>query len=244
MIPFSDENPTRTFPFVVVAIVAANVVVYLYQILLPMPEQLRFLYVHGAIPGVLIGKYSLAQVLPREVYSTRYAAPVAPLHPIWLSVFSSMFIHGGFWHLGGNMLYLWVFGNNIEDVLGHVKFLVFYLVCGVIAAGTQIVLSLTSPVPMIGASGAIAGVLGAYYMKFPRARVRCLVFLFFFITVIMVPAGFVLLLWFLLQVWSSLQPGSAHGGGVAFFAHIGGFIAGWALIRRLEPKRRRLLDWG
>jgi membrane associated rhomboid family serine protease len=244
MIPFSDENPTRTFPLIVVAIIAANVVVSIYQFMLPQADQIRFLYVHGAIPGVLLGKYTLSQVVPREAYAGPYGAPVTAMHPIWLSVFSSMFLHGGFWHLAGNMLYLWVFGNNIEDVLGHFRFLVFYLFCGLIAAGTQIGLSLGSPVPMIGASGAIAGVLGAYYMKFPRARVRCLVFLFFFITVIMVPAGFVLLLWFLMQVWSSLQPHSVHGGGVAFFAHIGGFIAGWALVRRFQPRRPRLLDWG
>jgi len=246
MIPFRDDNPTRTFPFVVIGIIAANVVIYLYQTLLPLPQQALFLYTHGAIPAVLLGKVTLAQVLPREAQAAALLSdvPMAPVEPAWLTIFTSMFLHGGFFHLAGNMLYLWIFGNNVEDVLGHFRFILFYLFCGFIAASAHVLTSLGSPIPMVGASGAIAGVLGAYYMKFPHARVRCLVFLFFFITVVMLPAGLVLLLWFLVQVCRSLQP---HGGpgGVAFFAHIGGFIAGWALIRRFEPRRRpRLLDWG
>ncbi len=246
MIPFRDENPSRTFPIVVVGIIAANVVVYIYQTLLPLPQHALFIYTHGAIPAVLLGKVTLAQVLPREAQAAALLSdlPMAPVQPAWLTIFTAMFLHGGFLHLAGNMLYLWIFGNNVEDILGHFRFIVFYLLCGFLAASAHVLTSIGSPIPMVGASGAIAGVLGAYYMKFPRARVRCLVFLFFFVTVVMLPAGLVLLLWFLMQVWSSLQPHSGHGG-VAFFAHIGGFIAGWALIRRFEPRRRpRLLDWG
>jgi membrane associated rhomboid family serine protease len=237
MIPFRDANPTRTFPTIVVTLITANVAVFLHQLLLPDLQGMLFVYTHGAIPAVLLGQATLAEVLPVQV-------PVAPLQPIWLTIFTSMFLHGGFLHLGSNMLYLWIFGNNVEDALGHVRFLVFYLVCGGIAAGAQILMSLGARVPMIGASGAIAGVLGAYYVKFPYARVQCLVFLFFLVTVVMLPAKLVLLLWFLLQVYQSIQTSGAYAaqGGVAVFAHIGGFIAGWALIRRFEP-RRRALRW-
>lgn len=248
MIPFRDENPTRRFPVVVVALMAANVVVFLHQLMLSDLGEVLFVYTHGAIPVVLFGKATLAEVLPLRVRAAALMSevPIAPLDPIWLTIFTSMFLHGGLLHLGSNMLYLWIFGNNVEDVLGHFRFLVFYFVCGMLAAGAQVLMSLRSEVPMIGASGAIAGVLGAYYVKFPHARVRCLVFLFFFVTVAMLPASLVLLLWFLLQVLNSLNPGAmGGGGGVAVFAHIGGFVAGWALIRRFEPRRRRPVpvDW-
>jgi len=245
MIPFRDENPVRTFPLVVVALIAANTVVFLYQTFLPLPEQILFIYTHAAIPAVLLGKAQLAQVLPHEVRTAAILSdlPAVQLQPTWLTIFTAMFLHGGFLHLGGNMLYLWIFGNNVEDALGHFRFIFFYFLCGLVAAGAQILMSLNSPAPMIGASGAIAGVLGAYYMKFPRARVQCLVFLFFFVTVVMLPAGLVLMLWFLLQVLQSLQAQSPQGG-VAVFAHIGGFIAGWALVKRFEPRRRpRFVNW-
>ncbi|MFB3881944.1 MAG: rhomboid family intramembrane serine protease [Armatimonadota bacterium] len=247
MIPFRDENPTRTFPIVVVALIAANVAVYLHQAMLPSGADTLFAYVYGAVPAVVLGKASLAQVVPAQIRSLGGAAgvPTSQLQPIWLTIFTSMFLHGGFMHIAGNMLYLWVFGNNVEDALGHVRFVVFYFICGGLAALAQIAMSASSPVPMVGASGAIAGVLGAYYMKFPHARVQCLVFLFFFITVVMLPAGFVLALWFLLQVLQSLEvtAGGVHGG-VAVFAHIAGFIAGWVMVRRFEPRRRpRLAPW-
>ena len=232
MIPFRDDNPTRLFPIVVVTIIAANVVIFLHQLLLPSPEDQIFVYTYGAVPAIIVGRITREQLASAGV-------PFGPLQPAWLAIFTSMFLHGGLLHLGGNMLYLWIFGNNVEDVLGHVRFLIFYLVCGTLAAATQILMSVHSPVPMVGASGAIAGVLGAYFVKFPYARVRCLVFLFFFITIVMLPASLVLLLWFLLQILHSLQPGGGAQGGVAVFAHIGGFIAGWALIRRFEPRRRR-----
>ncbi len=243
MIPFRDENPTRTFPVVVVGLIAANVVVYLYQLLLPVPAGMLFVYTHGAIPAVLLGQASLVEVLPPALLAevVRVQAPVAPLDPIWLSVFTSMFLHGGLFHLGSNMLYLWIFGNNVEDLLGHARFLIFYLLCGVLAAGAQILVSIGSPVPMIGASGAIAGVLGAYYVKFPGARVYCLVFPFFFITVVALPAGLVLFLWFLFQLLEGIGAHGGVAGGVAVFAHIGGFLAGWALVRKFEPRRR--LRW-
>ncbi|MFB3881589.1 MAG: rhomboid family intramembrane serine protease [Armatimonadota bacterium] len=248
MIPFRDENPSRTFPIVVVGLIAANVVVFVYQSMMPDLDQMLFFYTYGAVPAVLLGKATLAQVLPDQIRSAATMASIRSdqLQPVWLSIFTSMFVHGGLTHIGGNMLYLWIFGNNIEDALGHGRFLVFYFLCGLIAAGGQMLMSMSSPVPMIGASGAIAGVLGAYYLKFPRARVRCLVFLFFFITVATLPAGLVLLLWFLLQVYQSLGAVGAHtaAGGVAVFAHIAGFIGGYVLVRRFEPRRRiRLSQW-
>jgi membrane associated rhomboid family serine protease len=248
LIPFRDENPTRTFPLVVIALIVANAAVYIYQVLLPQPEQTVFTFTHAAIPGVLSGKYTLLGAInaadPRLYRAVlQYHVPVQALQPTWLTIFTSMFLHGGFWHIGGNMLYLWIFGNNVEDTLGHFRFLVFYLLCGVVAAGAQIIPSLPSPVPMLGASGAIAGVLGAYYVLFPQARVRTLVFIFFFVTVVALPASVLLLIWFLLQLLGSLE--GAFGGqpGVAFFAHIGGFITGWAIIRSFRP-RRRPMRWG
>ncbi len=243
MIPFRDENPTRRFPIVVLAIIAANVLVFLYQLILPDPRGALFVYAYGAIPALVVGSIGRGDLV-RELAAS--GAPFTPPDPIWLSIFTSMFLHGGLLHLGANMLYLWIFGNNVEDALGHVRFLIFYSLCGAIAAGAQILVSIHSSVPMIGASGAIAGILGAYYIKFPHARVRCLVFLFFFVTVVTLPASLVLLLWFLFQILNSLKPAAIDGGGgVAVFAHIGGFLAGWALIRRFEPRRRRpiLVDW-
>jgi len=249
VIPFRDDNPTRTFPIVVVALIAANILVQIYVWGLPPERQLIFQSTYGAIPSVLTGQQSLesaieinlaqaARATPAQVreYLIQHGIQVAPLHPLWLAIFTSMFLHGGLLHLGGNMLYLWIFGNNIEDTLGHFRFLLFYLFCGFAAACAQILMSLGSSVPMIGASGAIAGVLGAYYVLFPGARVYSLLILFVFITVVALPASLVLLLWFLLQVLSSLQPGGA--GGVAVFAHIGGFLVGLALIRAVRPRRR------
>ena len=241
MIPFRDDNPTRTVPIITIAIIAVNVAVFLYQSILPDARQLAFVYTHAAIPAVLLGQASLTEVLPHGLLAAAhaYSIPIQPLQPIWLTIFTSMFLHGGFLHLGGNMLYLWIFGNNVEDLLGPARYIAFYFLCGLVAAAAQIVFSIGSPMPMIGASGAIAGVLGAYYIRFPQARVQCLVFLFFLVTVIWLPAGLVLLLWFLLQVLNSLGViGHSAQGGVAVFAHVGGFIAGWALVRRFEPPRR------
>lgn len=239
MIPFRDDNPTRTFPYFVVLLIATNVAIYLYQALLPETQQFLFVYTYGVIPAVLLGKVNFAQTLPAGLRGGGVASPMgfSPVEPVWLTTFSSMFLHGSLLHLGGNMLYLWIFGNNVEDALGHARFLVFYLFCGFLAALAQVVLSANSVVPMIGASGAIAGILGAYYKKFPHARVRCLVFIFLFVTVVALPAGLVLFIWFLLEVLRALEAPSAQGG-VAVFAHIGGFIAGYLLIRRFEPKSR------
>ena len=241
MIPFRDENPTRTFPIIVVGLIAANVAIFIHQTLMPEAGQLLFLYTYGAVPRVVLGQATLAQVIPADLRTAALQAgvPVTQLQPIWLTIFTSMFLHGGIGHLAGNMLYLWIFGNNVEDTLGHGRFVVFYLLCGCIAAGAQMLMSVGSPVPMIGASGAIAGVLGAYYLKFPRARVQCLVFLFFFITVVYLPAGLVLLLWFLLAGLAEpahvAARGSGRGGGVRSHRGVHRRLGDGAALRAEAP---------
>jgi membrane associated rhomboid family serine protease len=218
-IPLRDENPTSRFPLVTVVLIAVNTVVFLAQAAAPHGLDLAALR-FGAVPYAITHFRSLPET-----------AAVPPL----LTLLTSMFLHGSLFHLLGNMLYLWIFGNNIEDRLGPVRFGLFYVVCGVAAALTHILFEPGSRVPMIGASGAIAGVLGAYAVVFPRARVKTFIFLIFYIDVVAIPAAIVLGLWFLLQI---LNVGM--GGGVAWFAHIGGFLAGIVLIRlALGPGFRR-----
>lgn len=184
-------------------------------------------YSLGVIPAVLLNKIHL----PPELL----------VIPAGLTVFTSMFLHGGFMHLAGNMLYLWIFGNNIEDAMGHVRFVVFYLLCGVAAVAGQTLQNPDSQVPMIGASGAISGVLGAYLLLYPHARVLVLIPLGFISQLIRLPAGWVLGLWFGMQIISSALT-SPEGGGVAWFAHIGGFIAGLALIPLFKYKNVKLFQ--
>jgi membrane associated rhomboid family serine protease len=180
-----------------------------------MPSREVFLYAYGAIPAVVFGH---AQLPPELVNMPAYG-----------TLISSMFLHGGWMHLIGNMLYLWIFGNNIEDVMGHGKFIVFYMICGVLAALSHALLDPQSTIPMVGASGAISGILGAYLLLYPHARVLVLV-PFGLIGTFNVPAAMVLGLWFLMQLFSGGMSLGNQGGGVAFFAHIGGFLAGMALI--------------
>ena len=226
MIPLHDENPTRITPFVTWALLAANIAVYLLQALGGMQEGR-----YG-----LIGPMAGWTMVPIEV-THGLEAPTNgySIQPYWMTIFTSMFMHGGFMHLAGNMVYLVVFGNNIEDALGHVKFLVFYLVCGVLAALAQIFWNPESIIPTLGASGAIAGVLGAYLLLFPRAHVKTLVVMFL-ITVIRIPAMFLLGFWIISQFFSQITgslaaPEGRETGGVAYWAHIGGFIAGFILIK-------------
>ncbi|MFZ5434588.1 MAG: rhomboid family intramembrane serine protease [Calditrichota bacterium] len=217
MIPLRDENPTSTTPFVTVALIAINVLVFAYQLTLTTAESQRFVYTFGAVPLWLSQDMS--------------GLPALPVH--WLSLFSAMFVHGGFMHLAGNMLYLWIFGNNIEDHLGHFRFILFYAAAGLAAALAHVLSDVVSPVPMIGASGAISGVLGAYFVLYPRARVVVLIWLFFFIRFIHVPAFLVLGLWFIMQL-----PGAFNqSGGIAWFAHIGGFVFGLLVIRGFRWRR-------
>ncbi len=215
MIPLHDDNPTVLRPIVTVGIIAACVVFFLWELSLSPAEAERAIYGFGLVPAVLFGERALP-------------AGVAVIPPE-LSVITSMFLHGGWMHLGGNMLYLWIFGNNIEDAMGHVRFVVFYLLCGAAAALAQGIQDPGSTVPMIGASGAIGGILGGYLLLFPRARVLVLIPLGFFMQVVRVPAVIVLGLWFVIQFLFSAMAGGAPGG-VAYWAHVGGFVAGVVLI--------------
>ena len=227
MIPIKDDNPTPRFPFFTILILLANVGVFIYQWLLG-PDVQAFLYRYGAIPWEIV----------RFREYTGFPVPFRSEWPAILSIGSSMFIHGGLLHLIGNMVYLWVFGDNVEAVLGHMRFLLFYLVCGTVATVTHIVLNVDSIVPMVGASGAISGILGAYIVRFPRARVHVLIFFFFFLRIVRVPAVVLLGFWFIMQVFSGFGAQGVQSG-VAWFAHIGGFIAGMLLIV-LFPKAKRV----
>jgi len=180
-------------------------------------------------------------LIPAEWLGGRDLPPTISI-PIWLTLFTAMFLHGGIMHLLGNMLYLWIFGDNVEDAMGSIRFLAFYLSCGVAAAFAQMAIGPGSSIPMIGASGAIAGVLAAYFMLYPRSRVLTLIPLFFFLRVVALPAVFLLGFWFVLQVISGLNSFSSSGG-VAFFAHIGGFIAGLFLVFPFRQRHIPVTLW-
>ena len=228
MIPLRDDNPTNTTPFVTIGLVVACTLVFFYEITLGPQGGERFVYRYGAIPAVIFGLESL----PRKVMAM----------PPYITLITSMFLHGGLMHLIGNMLYLWIFGNNIEDAMGHVRFILFYLVCGVIAAMSHAAFDPDSVVPMIGASGAISGVLGAYLLLFPRAHVMVLIPLGFFFTRMNIPAGFVLGFWFIFQILSGAAKVGGAGGGVAWFAHVGGFVAGMVLIGFFKHRSVRFFN--
>ncbi len=221
MIPYKDDNPTRTIPFVTFIIIALNIFVFLLQFMSGKYSQ-SIVYAYGAIPHNIM-TFESSQ----------------PIHPV-MTIFTSMFMHGGFFHIGGNMLYLWIFGNNIEDRLGHFRFIIFYLFCGIVAAFSHALTAPGSTVPMIGASGAVSGILGAYILLFPMSRVHTLIFLGFFVQTVKIPALIVIGFWAIIQVVNGLiTQGIAGQGGVAWFAHIGGFLAGlftiklW-LLRRIQ----------
>ncbi len=214
MIPLHDDNPTERFPFVTILFIVLCIAVFLYQNSLPEKLGDIFVFQYGAIPAVVFGSASL----PEEA--------VAAI-PVGLTLLTSMFLHGGWMHLLGNMLYLWIFGNNIEDVMGHAKYAVFYVLCGVLAALSHALTDPGSQIPMVGASGAISAVLGAYLLLFPRAHVLVLLP---GVGMTRVAAGIVLGMWFVTQLVSGGMSVGATGGGVAFFAHIGGFVAGMALV--------------
>jgi membrane associated rhomboid family serine protease len=229
MFPYKDDNPTELAPIVTVAIVAANVLVWLIVQGMGAAEPLARSVCHlGLVPGELLqtAKPGSGMELAPGLFC------LVDVRPHYWTVITSMFMHGGWFHLIGNMVFLWVFGNNIEDVMGHGRFIVFYLLCGVAAAAAQMLLSPHSVVPMVGASGAISGVLGAYLLLYPRVRVHTLLFLGFYVTTVALPAYMMLGYWALLQLLGGLVALSGiDRGGVAFFAHIGGFAAGLLLIR-------------
>ncbi len=216
MIPLRDDNPTHITPLVTIGLIATCILVFLFQVSLQGKQASIFIYQYGAIPSVVFGY----EELPPELASL----------PAYASLITSMFLHGGWMHLIGNMLYLWIFGDNIEESMGSQRFILFYLLCGILAALAHAMTDSHSVVPMVGASGAISGVLGAYLLLFPRAQVTVLIPLGFFTQLIYVPAWVVLGFWFILQVISGGASLGSEGGGVAWFAHVGGFVAGMALI--------------
>jgi membrane associated rhomboid family serine protease len=228
MFPIPDDNPRRhLIPLVNWSLLGACLLVFLWQASLGDEAGELIFYQLGMIPAVLFGYTDLA--------------PEIVLAPAWATVLISMFMHGGWLHLGSNLLYLWIFGDNIEDSMGHTRFLVFYLLCGIAAALTQGLIDPTSEIPMVGASGAISGVLGAYILLHPGATVRVLILLGFFVTVTHVPALLVLGIWFLGQLLSVGFTSTAEPG-VAFWAHIGGFVAGMALAPLFKRRRIPLLE--
>jgi len=243
VIPLKDDVPSQSWPIVTVGLIGLNVLVFLYQLSLGIDSRgpgagaaEAFIAEFGVIPC------RLTQSCPGALLRAIDDFP----HP-WVTVVTSMFLHGGLLHVGGNMLYLWIFGDNIEDRLGHGRFLVFYLASGIAAAVGQALVGPGSTVPMIGASGAVSGLLGAYLLLFPQATILTLVTFGFFVRFVRVPALIVLGFWIVLQLLNGYVTFSAHAmgrvetGGVAWFAHIGGFLAGMALLFLFRPRQSRRL---
>ena len=231
MIPLKDNQPTSSFPIITIVLIVVNVLVYILQQVSQITD------VYTLVPAELLRGADVRLIPVRQVVDvfgqvhTQYQR-VPAVHPAWITIFTSMFMHGGLMHIGGNMLYLWIFGNNIEDALGKIKFILFYFACGIAAAFLQIAVNPFSHTPMLGASGAIAGVLGAYLILYPGARVLSIVPIIVIGTIMEVPAWIVLGLWFVIQVAQGIF-GWGEQSGVAVFAHIGGFIAGVALIKAM-----------
>ena len=215
MIPIRDVIPSRTFPFFTIVFIVANTLVFLFELSLSDQELEALVRLYGVVPA-------------------RFN---------WLPVVTSMFLHGNWLHFLGNMLYLWIFGDNVEDRLGHIRFVLFYLFCGAAAAGVHVLINPASSVPTIGASGAIAGVMGAYFVMYPRSRVLALLPLFIFWELIEVPAIIFLGFWFLMQFFSGVgslvADASVEGGGIAFWAHVAGFVAGMLAVGVLKNQTRR-----
>ena len=218
MIPLKDDNPTSNKPIVTFFIIGLCIFIFLIQFSTQSYKDGQLFYSYGLIPSVLMGN----KQLPLDLYAV----------PAYMTIFSSMFMHGGFMHLIGNMLYMWIFADNIEDNLGPSNFLIFYLLAGIGAAMTQVLMDTQSQTPMIGASGAIGGVLGAYLINYPNARVLVLIPFGFFSQLIKIRALYVLGFWFILQFISS-------GSGVAYAAHIGGFVSGVVLILFFNKKSKK-----
>ncbi len=237
MVPLTDNNPTRITPYITYGLIGINIFIFLYELGLSAPQLQSFLQTYAIVPSHLTASFQSGdwtQILPQVG-----------------TLVTSQFLHGGFLHIAGNMLFLWVFGNNIEDQLGHIKFLIFYLLCGALAGLAQWFFAMHSGVPSLGASGAIAGVLGAYILRFPKARILTLIPIGFFLTTFRIPAIFFLGFWFLQQALygiASLHVRSnigMQGGGIAYWAHAGGFIFGiilgplFGLFSSQNPKPSR-----
>jgi len=233
VIPIKDyAGPRRRLPWITWGLIAVNVVVFLYQVSLGADAQ-AFMFAYSVVP------VALTHGIPQT------SLPGVPAHipfhtpsPVYLTLITSMFLHAGWLHIGGNMLFLYIFGDNVEDRMGHIPYLLFYLFCGVVAGITQVAVVPGSSIPSLGASGAIAGVLAAYLVLFPLARVRTIIFIVFFFTIVTLPAFVLIGIWFLLQfldgvaALSNVQQGM---GGVAYFAHVGGFVTGLVITFLLRP---------
>ncbi|MCK5830728.1 MAG: rhomboid family intramembrane serine protease [Methylococcales bacterium] len=228
MIPIHDDNPVSITPYITYLLILSCILVFFWE--LSLAEQLKGMFFSlGVVPATLVG----IEKLPAELL----------VIPAWLSIFTSMFMHGSWMHLLSNILYLWVFGNNIEDAMGHGRFLLFYLLCGVVAVFSQVLPEPASIVPMIGASGAISGILGAYLLLYPRAQILVAIPLGIIFFTQRLSAFFVLLFWFAMQLFSSYVSGEQQGG-VAFGAHIGGFVAGMVLIIFFRNKHQYIYFFG
>jgi membrane associated rhomboid family serine protease len=227
VIPLRDHLASSRVPYVNFAIIGTCVVVFLWQLSLGQPGGQHAIYGLGAIPAVIFGDAHLPEGFA--------------MAPAWATVFTSMFMHGGWMHLIGNMLYLWIFGDNVEDSMGHIRYLIFYLLCGIAAVLAQSLPDTSSQVPMIGASGAISGVLGAYLLLYPKARVLVMIPLGVIMKAHYLPAAVVLGFYFVFQVVMTAMTPSG-GGGVAFAAHLGGFVAGVALIPLFKHRRVALFS--
>jgi membrane associated rhomboid family serine protease len=221
LLPLGDKNPTRHLAIINILLIIANLAVFVYQ---------SFYSPHGAV--AFIQRFGF---VPRLLSSVNLMTP-ADAAWVPLTLVTGIFLHGGWFHLGSNMLFLWIFGDNVEDRLGHGRYLLFYLLCGVLASLAHFCAHPASPLPTVGASGAIAGVLGAYMFLFPRARIRTLVVVIIFIQIIHLPAWFLIAIWMISQILSAYtELATAQASGVAWFAHIGGFMAGVLLLLALKP---------
>lgn len=222
MFPLKDDNPTTIKPIVTLSLILLCFIIFFYQLSIGELKNYEFIYEYGMKPKETLNFLSINNCF---------------------TLFSSMFLHGGFLHLIGNMLFLWIYGNNIEDSMGHIRFLFFYLLCGIAAALLQAIINPSSNIPMIGASGAVSGILSAYLLLFPRAKVSTLVIIIFFITVIRLPAGLLIIIWFLTQLFNA-SLSDPNSPGVAWFAHIGGFCMGALLIPFFKKEKFKFFSAG
>ncbi|MDC3057332.1 rhomboid family intramembrane serine protease [Alphaproteobacteria bacterium] len=227
MFPIKDDNPTESRPYVTCALIGLNILIFFYQIGLEENIRTSLIFEYGFKPSQLFSNANSMNLKQSSL----------------LTIFTSMFLHGGLFHLLGNMLFLWIYGNNVEDSMGHIKFLIFYLLCGLAASLLQAIVSFDSSIPMIGASGAVSGVLSAYFLLYPKARVLTLVVLLIFITFIRIPAGLLIGFWFLSQIINAYF-NDPNSPGVAWYAHIGGFLMGLLLIPFFKKKKFKFFSSG
>ena len=227
MFPIKDDNPTESRPYVTCALICLNILIFFYQIGLEENIRTSLILEYGFKPSQLFSNANSMNLKQSSL----------------LTIFTSMFLHGGLFHLLGNMLFLWIYGNNVEDSMGHIKFLIFYLLCGLAASLLQAIVSFNSSIPMIGASGAVSGVLSAYFLLYPKARVLTLVVLLIFITFIRIPAGLLIGFWFLSQIINAYF-NDPNSPGVAWYAHVGGFLMGLLLIPFFKKKKFKFFSSG